>query len=67
MWDENNSASAEAVEPGTKMAYDLIRAILVGEESAKQAAYRRLEEVWSQRKIDDLIIDVEALFRMAAG
>ncbi len=67
MVDEDNSESAETEEPGTKMAFDLIRAILLGDESAKQAAYRRLEEVWSQRKIDDLVINVEALFRMAAG
>ena len=67
MLEEDGSESAETVELGTKMAFDLIRAILLGEESAKQAAYRRLEEVWSQRKIDDLVINVEALFRMAAG
>lgn len=67
MWEQNEIESAEQAEPGAKMAFDLIRAILIGEDSAKQAAYRRLEAVWSQRKIDDLIIDVEAAFRMAAG
>ncbi|MBM3264951.1 MAG: hypothetical protein FJY97_16195 [candidate division Zixibacteria bacterium] len=57
----------EVSEPESEMALDLVRAIFVGDDSAKRAAYRRLEGVWSQAKIDDLVFDVEALFRMAAG
>lgn len=67
MPEEFSTEQPAAVEPEFEMALDLVRAIMVGNDSAKQAAYRRLEAVWSQGKIDDLVIDVESLFRMAAG
>jgi hypothetical protein len=61
------SSDNETEEPGEEAALALIRAIVIGDDPAKTAAYHRLQAVWSQRKIDDLLIDVEALFRMAAG
>lgn len=67
MTEEFYTEPPVASEPESEMALDLVRAIMVGNDSAKQAAYRRLEAVWSQGKIDDFVIDVEALFRMAAG
>ena len=62
--DTDETATSEI---GSDAALALIRAIMLGDDTAKAAAYKRLQNVWSQRKIDDLLIDVEALFRMAAG
>jgi hypothetical protein len=40
---------------------------MTGNESAKIAAYAQLQNLWDQNDIDELAVDVEALFRIAAG
>lgn len=57
----------ERLEEGAQAAQALIRAIMSGNESAKAAAYAQLQSLWDQSDIDDLTINVETLFRTAAG
>ncbi|HIG46432.1 MAG TPA: hypothetical protein EYQ20_08455 [candidate division Zixibacteria bacterium] len=57
----------DKLEDGAKAAQALIRAIMTGNESAKIAAYAQLQNLWDQNDIDELAIDVESLFRIAAG
>tara|TARA_B100000315_G_scaffold114968_1_gene105462 strand:- start:182 stop:385 length:204 start_codon:yes stop_codon:yes gene_type:complete len=54
-------------EEGTEAALALIQALVIGDDIAKKAAYQRLQHVWTQTEIDDLTVDVEALFRAYAG
>ena len=54
-------------EEGTDAALALIQSLVIGDDVAKIAAYRRLQHVWTQTEIDDLTIDVEELFRVYAG
>ena len=57
----------DKLEEGAKAAQALIRAIITGNESAKIAAYTQLQNLWDQNDIDNLAVDVETLFRTAAG
>lgn len=57
----------EAPIAGSEAALALIRAIVIGDDAAKASAYKRLQTVWKQKDIDNLTIDMEALFRAYAG
>ena len=54
-------------EDGRDAALALIQSLVIGDDAAKIAAYRRLQHVWTQTEIDDLTVDVEALFRACTG
>tara|TARA_B100000029_G_C16933132_1_gene725841 strand:- start:64 stop:267 length:204 start_codon:yes stop_codon:yes gene_type:complete len=54
-------------EDGRDAALALIQSLVIGDDAAKIAAYRRLQHVWTQTQIDDLTVDVEAFFRAYTG